>query len=413
MGLNTNGALAPRWLKISTASVFVLWIVAQVVMLVLYWQVPQYSDAANYAAFARQAFDAGSWYPLAANIANDMWVANTGYINFLVANLYLFGTLDFVGIEQLLLNILLLWSLAKLTRYFAGDAAACMAVLVFCLLPSNTVIVAAHMSDLLAVALILFSMAMLRRSWPWLIAAGFVVILANWVRPVAMVYLPSLLLFALYKHVKFKWYVPYICGMAIGAVAIAGLTYASCGHAMLGSTTKGTNMIMGCNDRANGAYDASVFEEGGPGYIDPALGYNAFQTDSALTRRSAEWILSHPGRFAALAPAKMFRLWGADYYVDKILEEDSHTSGKTQMMLSATYYLAILLCLVGLWRERKSLWGIAGILFMPVLIGSAMHLLMYGGMRYHYPMLPPVIYFAAVGLCALLKMPPKSIATGR
>lgn len=400
-----NQSRKTRWLRYAAVASVAIWMIGQIVMVICFWDRPQVSDANNYATFAREAVEAGCWYPTVHIFTTDMWVANTGYINFLVANLRIFGTLTFVGIEQIGLNILLLWSLWKLAGKFGGKDAALATVTVFCLLPSNAMHVPTWMSDLMFCSLMLWSCTLMRRSVWWLLLAGAVMSVANWVRPTALVFIPSLILYGLYVKAPVKDWISYATGAAIVTCAVTALVYSSCGYPLSGSTTKGTNMMMGCWDGADGGYDASVFSEGNPGYISPELHYNVLQTDSCLTHRSVEWIMDNPVRFLTLAPVKMGRLWGADCYADKMLvPKDRQLSTPMRTVWSVTYYVALLLVPVGLWKMRKRLWGLAGILFLPVIAGSGMHLLMYGGLRYHYPMMPSVIFFAAIGLCALLRM---------
>lgn len=412
MGL--NNLLTPRRnaLGLCAGIVAMLWLAMQIIVIATHWGAPQYSDAANYLQFASEAVAANAIYPTATQIYNA-WVANTGYINFLVLNLYAFGTTDFVPVEQLLLNCLLLWSVRELTRRFGSEAAANVAVIIFCLLPSNIYNVQTRMSDLFCCALFMWSIVLMRRKAGWLLLAGAVAAVANWARPVGMVFWPSVMLGALLicRKERLGWgkigrlTLSYAVGVALVGGAIMISTDASCGVPLHGSTTKGTNMIMGCNDRARGEYDDSVFQPGECGYIDPALGLNAVERDQELTRRSVSWILANPVQFLKIAPAKVFRLWCGDYYANKVLEPATKSPAplKTIALWSLTYYATLLLALAGIWHERRRLWGMAGVILLPVVLGTGMHLLMYGGMRYHYPLMVPLYYFAAIGALSLAK----------
>lgn len=392
-------------MRIAAIASILIWIVAQIILIALTFDMPQYSDAANYIRFAREAVEAGSWYPTISVFNESMWVANTGYINFLALNIRIFDTLKFVGIEQMLFNFLLLWGIWKLTCRFAGKNAGLAAIILFCLLPSNAMAVPAFMSDLMCMSLLIASLAVMRHNIRVLAAAGVLCGIANWIRPIGPVFWPSILLYALYTRTPLRMYIPYILGIALVWGATSLLALHSCGYPLSGSTTKGTNMIMGCNDDADGGYNAIVFRDGKIGYIDPALHYNVVQTDSALTRRSIDWIMANPGRFATLVPAKMYRLWGGDFYSHKVFIEDEDTTpASTKILMSGIFYILIALALYGLWICRKQLWGIAGIIFLPVLTGSGMHIIMYGGLRYHYPMVPCLIFFAAIAVCTLVKL---------
>lgn len=398
-----NTFFSKRCVQIATIISLISWLIAQLILIVHFWEAPLYSDAANYAQFAREAVEASSWYPTVQQFNENYWIANTGYINFLAANLYIFGSLHFVAIEQLILNALLLYSLWKLTNRFGGDIAGQFMVILFCLLPSNITVVPALMSDLLCMALIFFSIALLNRN-PWVVAlCGVLMILGNWVRPIAVVFLPSIILYAIIRRIPIKLWISYFGGMVIPLCLILVMTNHSCGHPLAGSTTKGANMIIGCWDGADGGYGNIVFEPQNPGNIIFSTEMNVVEKDSEMTKRSLNWIISNPGKFIKLIPMKMVRLWIADTYADKVmLSDDRAFSNNKRMLYSLPYYFILLLGLYGLWRVRKELLGIPGLILLPIILGSGMHILMYGGMRYHYPMMPCVLYFAALGLCYLV-----------
>ena len=388
-----------KFYRIAACAAIALWAIGQIILLILLANKPQYSDALNYSNFARDAVVAGSWYPTIHNFSDDYWVANTGYINFLILNLKIFGSLALVGVEQLFFNCIILWSLWKLARKFGGEKVGYVAVVLFCILPSNIMSTPVYMSDMLCMALILFSFAVCGRQWWTIVLSGALLTLGNWVRPIAPVFFPSLILYALMRREKPMRWIYYVAGMTIVYIGILGVTYNSCGHPLGGSTTKGCNMLIGNWDGADGSYTDEVFKPGNPGHPLVEPGLNTVQKDSLLTRRAIDWIIDNPGRFIALMPAKAAHLWVADIYAQKCFQpKDEGFSKVTIVGLSAIYYIVLLLCACGIWHERRRLWGMSGVLLLPVILGTGMHFLMYGGMRYHYPMMFSVIYFAAIGL---------------
>lgn len=407
MGLDKALPVIRRCAYVASA----LWLIAQVVVIIYYWDCPQFSDANNYAVFAREAVDSHSWYPTVQQFSYA-WVANTGYINFLVLNLYMFGTLAYIPIFQLLFNILLAFSIFLFVRRYAGECQAYVALIFFCVLPSNVFDVVTRMSDLACCALFALSIVMLRKSGIGIIlVAGMLAAVANWIRPIGAMFWPAIFLYWLFTLMRtrkcvyiYSYAIPYILGVLIVNSAIMAITYHSCGHALAGSTTKGTNMIMGCNDLADGGYNDAVFREGQLGYISPDSVVSAPERDRILTQRSVDWVLAHPGKFAKLAPVKMMRLWVADHYAYKVLEspDDTQPSTREVMLWSVTYYLLLAMALVGIWMCRHTLLSINGAVLLALLLGCGMHMVMYGGMRYHYPMMLCLYFFAAIGVCGLI-----------
>lgn len=389
-----------------------IWMIAQIIVIVYRWDAPMFSDAANYAQFAYESYGLSSWYPTYEQMHNNAWIANTGYINFLILNLYVFGSLKFVAFQQLALNCLLLFCIYKLAIKFGGNATGCFAIILFCILPSNLFNTSPLMSDLMCMSLLFASILILRRNFLCLFLAGMVAAIANWVRPIGIIYWPSIFIISLillHNKVSVRRYalyaIVYISGILVVNSCISALTYHTSGVALSGSTTKGTNMIIGCNNNSDGGYSDEVFQPGMPGYI-PQGELNAVERDKELTRRSVQWIINHPVKFISLIPAKIFRLWCGDYYNNTIYQATKEKNSMSTIFLwSLTYYMILLFALIGIWKLRKDFWGINAAILLPVILGTGMHFLMYGGMRYHYPMMPPLIFFAAVALQSVCNIP--------
>lgn len=68
---------------------------------------------------------------------------------------------------------------------------------------------------------------------------------------------------------------------------------------------------------------------------------------------------------------------------------------------SAVYYIVLMLSAPGLIAFDRRLRGVAGLPLIPLIGGFCIHALMYGGVRYHYPYIPILIFYASVGLISL------------
>ena len=70
---------------------------------------------------------------------------------------------------------------------------------------------------------------------------------------------------------------------------------------------------------------------------------------------------------------------------------------------SLVYYVVMVLFALALWKLRRRLLGYWGIFLIPVVLGSAMHMVLYGAPRYHYPYMPIVIMYASMAALMLEK----------
>ena len=74
-----------------TLAIFVIWIIAQIVVVYLYWGEPQYSDAERYRIYAAQCYANGTWYPDSSQtyIKKLIFIRRGIKINSLPSSLYM------------------------------------------------------------------------------------------------------------------------------------------------------------------------------------------------------------------------------------------------------------------------------------------------------------------------------------
>ena len=402
-----------RPLAIITAIVVMLWLVVQVGLCVHYWDVAQHGDAGVYDSLARRVVAAGSWYPIGVDLVDTDYIFNPGYVNFLALCLRLTGSLAWVAVVQIVLNCVLLRVIYSIVRRVTGGDAVCadVAVIGFCVIYSNVFYPMAHLTEILFACLLYCGIAMVRPRPMWLFACGVMLVLANWVRPVVILFVPSVLLYFLYMKYPLRCWGGLAAGAAVCAGALSLMSYHSCGRVVLSSTTGGVNLIMSMNDDAKGYYDTEVFGEGKIGYIDDKAGYSVFEKDSMWKSAALAWAKDNPGKVAALAPKKLYYLWSRDVDLKSDLEGDGadvtdaggYGSYIYRVLYSIPYLLVMLAGVAGVWVKRRGLWGRWGIFLLPLLLGCAMHTLLYGGVRYHYPYMPVVLLFASVGTAYFIR----------
>lgn len=398
--ISNNKSMPSRYrffsLRNISAVFVIIWLVAQIVVVTIYWDLPAYSDSAAYRRLALESSDAG-WYPLINHLYSENYIFNPGYVNFLVLYLRVFGSFTGIGIVNICLNALLLWAVYDIVRKLATQKAAYVAVIFFCLLPSNVLIAAVTMSDLFFAALMYIAISLFRRN-PWtMLAAGLLTGLANYVRPVAILFIVPLVLYAVVRKFGIKPVAVFFTGMLTITALIGMINRQMTNELFVSGSTAGVNLIMSATDDGGGSYNDAVFEEGKAGFLGNGR-YSVFEKDSIWKSRAIEWIKCNPGRYAANAPLKLARLWLGDSYHDLVLTQQRWV-GWLKALTSVPYYILCILAMIGLWRRRRELFGLWGIYLIPLLGACAMHMLLYGGMRYHYPYIPIIILFATQAFC--------------
>ena len=227
---------------------------------------------------------------------------------------------------------------------------------------------------------------------------------ANYIRPIALLFVISAVLYLyLSNTAKIRAIVCFMVGIFIANIGIGLFNISNNGHFMISASTSGVNLIMGANNYADGSYNDSCFEKGQLGDLSEYKGeLNVFTRDSIYKNRAIEWIKNHPGDYLKLIPIKITRLWIGDSYQEMIFnpsyKEDVsfHKRIIKIITFSISYYIILLLAIVGMIISRKKFFRELGVWTLPIIGACIMHAILYGGMRYHYPYIPLLILFATI-----------------
>ncbi|MDR0603902.1 MAG: glycosyltransferase family 39 protein [Bacteroidales bacterium] len=398
--------------------VLAVWVVGQMALIVYFWDKPQGSDQGAYMKMAKQCFEAGEWYPGDSHLY-ESFIWAPGFINYLILQLHLFGTLKANLFFNLFMNIAIVAEIYYLGNRFFSKKTAQLAVIIWCFLYSNmmAVIPAGTEIPFLFSALTAFCLCLHPRIL-FLSIAGLLFTLANWVRPLAVIFLAGAIVYMLWKKYAPVHYLSLLLPLLLLVFLIGKTAERRTGYFIYQSTTSGINLIMTANDKAYGGIATSLINDSTSAvFIDDREGLTFFQKDSVWKARSIQWIKAHPARYGMLYVKKLAGLYVEDSWSDRpILGGDGFVDsyvvagkvGKSafiaravQMGLkSLTYYFALVACCYGVITSlrRKTLLSGKGILLFILLAGTLVTCIFCVSPRYHYPYLFVVILFAASGV---------------
>ena len=123
-------------LKTVTLTIVLIFIAVHIFLLIFYFGNPQHSDQVVHMNVANKAFSEGTWYPTASNLYDNFIVA-PGLINFLILQLKLFGTMNYNGVFQLLMNLTMLFEVYYIAKHFFSKVVGYIATIIYCLIYSN------------------------------------------------------------------------------------------------------------------------------------------------------------------------------------------------------------------------------------------------------------------------------------
>lgn len=403
-------------LKKLTIGLVLLWILAQVILLWVYFDHRLVPDSKAYIDYALYSYAHGLSYPSQANLYNDFIFA-PGLVMYLIGLLKLFGTVKIAMFLNILLNIGVVGNIFYIARYFFNRQAAYYSVILYCCLISNLFIPLHIITELpfLFFALSAFSLCLQGKTMS-LVAAGLLFVLAQSVRPIVLVFIVAVVCFFIVRKADWKKYAVLFLSYFVFYTAYGIYNKTQCGHFVAASTTGGFNLMMVSHDKAWENVDYSVFNKGCVGYIDNPEKTDFIQRDSIWKARSVAWIKTHPVKYMELFFKKLPRMYTIDCWtLSSVLEINSiedawHSSNPKRSLLnrriaqaveSIPYYITFVLFLLSVYKKRKEILSAKGILLLLFALGTIMTCLLPMDVRYHYPYIFVVTIWAGYYLASI------------
>lgn len=397
-----------------------LMLAVQIYLICSYSGAQQLSDYGTYIASAQSCFEHGSWYPMHGNL-HDSYIFAPGLINYFVLQLKLFGSLQANAWLNLLLNLAILGIVFTISRKYFSASAAWWSVTFYSLLYSTWWSVISAGTEVPFLALSLAGIWIMLRRNPWLsVVAGVCFALANWIRPLVIVFIFVGIIAVWFNRRKsVKHFAASVLSLVIGygatIYAIGTLSEATCGEFITKSSTGGINLIYTANDKAYGGVASSLCNDStNTCFIYDEGKYTYAQKDSIWKSRAIEWIKDNPGRYAKLYLLKIPGMFVEDAWPDRSVLPgagmvDAYVHGHISLgeflphaialvAKSLVYYIVLLLFACSLWICRRVIFTVKGIWLLLWLGGVAGTCLLAVTPRYHYPFLFVMIMWGAYGL---------------
>ena len=225
-----------------------------------------------------------------------------------------------VGLANFAFAVLAGWLLLDIARRIAGsELAARAAFLLFAVYPNAIGYVPLALTEVFYTTLLLAIcwLLVVRPSSLRLAIAGLVLGLATQVKAQSVVIVPLILGIELLRAPGLWRRIPatIVRGLVLAtfaALVVAPWTlrnYREMQAFIPVSTNGGITLLTGNNDSASGAFtpDDPVVHA-----LDARTDLDEMARDAEAKRLGMEWIMANPGRFVALMPMKLVRLWGPD-----------------------------------------------------------------------------------------------------
>lgn len=382
------------------------------------------SDSQRYFELATNAVKNGVWYPSSLNI-HDTYIFGNGLINLLILSIRLTGSIEAIKFVNIFCIYAILISCIYIIRKIFGDTEIqYWFTVIFCSTGTFWGEVAQARTELIFMAFAFGATALLMTGKIYTcLISGIFFALANWTRPLGVVFLIAGIWLLATQRAKLKQYLCLVLGAAVTVCAIGGIAYFNCGYFAYQATTGGYNLLMGASEGADGTSKFEVFGEGGAGYLsEKQKSEMTFKEKDAFYKSEAmKWIKENPGDYIKLMPKKMLvTLYSEGYSLGTFYNDATagnggafyrgligRMTGQSEEKLSsadiiviwtqAVYMITLVLafvCVVFLIVKRRAAKIMPFIFTVAGAIGVTM--LLVGGPRYHFPILPYIIMAAAI-----------------
>lgn len=402
----------------AAAAITIVFTLVQLTVLAV-WGYTPYPDCTGYEYLAREALAEGGLYPTRSQLVSAPFVWNVGAVQAVRLSIALTGGTGALLVVYALMKGATAWLVFCLTRRIADEKAALAAVAIYALYPAGWPEGTSTLSEVPFVFFNLSALCLaLHRKH---LAAGALMAVANWFRPMSIIFFAGL---ALYYFMKRSGAAAALlktaAGAAVGVAVIGGASMAGNGRFIFQAKTGWMALAQYSWDNDSDTLrDAALFAEGNPMACPQAR--DAVERDAAWQRNFLTWLRHNPGEYLAQMPAKLGRTFVSDNVtfcaflpqkrsphklydelsMPRLLRDAPHFSPVQWLaVVNLAYYYALLATFAAgcflLLRQPEGRTRLA--LPLGVIASGTLLLLFFGHgeARFHMPFMPFVIAVAGM-----------------
>ncbi len=397
------------------------------VILILFGYTPM-NDTDGYIEYARICVQQGEPYPCNALIKGTPFIWNIGSINLIALSLQLFGSFYPVLILMCILKAMTAWLLAKITQCLCCDKIAIITLLLYVCYPNNWGQSTMLLSEIPMISLALLSlyMILIQKKTCFYILAGIIMAWANWFRPIAVLFIISILAYIILFQRKeiLRKSVPFLLGFGCMVMTFGLECYTRTGYFVYQCESFWYNMADDAYDGAtpDPHFGQPLYPKGTPRYIENMQDKTCFECTEIWKQRCIPWLLTHKVEYLSKIPYRIYYMYQNDIdnmaaflrnkenaennYIllpyRHIIGEIGNLNSTQYLALLCTiyYFLIILTALVGsIYIVIKRQWQQGFLpLFIPIFGTFSLVALVQGETRFKSPFMPFIMILSAYGI---------------
>lgn len=399
------------------------------------------NDGVGYIEYAETCIEAGEPYPCLGLIKGYPFIWNIGVINLTALFLKTFHSIYPILVFFCLLKALTALLIAKISELVFNSKVAFTTLILYILYPNNWGEVTTVNSETPMIFLVLLAFYILLKNSEnirWLFLGGMLMALANWFRPIALIFLGSLMLY--YILFKRKNILRKTVGILSGYILIIFLfgieSYFRTGYFIYQAESLWFNMAEATYETSvRPHYNTEMYPVGTARYIDNMHDKTAIECNQIWKKRSLEWLKNNKLNYLSKVPGRLLYMYFNDIdnmtflIKDKSKAENNYITLPYRNIIQRLNTLdyvqtAAFICMVLYYALLLlALWGTIKLLarkrfknaFLPliIIIGGSLAIVfaIHGETRFKVPFMPFIFMLAATSLSEKLSFKTKSQQT--
>lgn len=386
-----------RQLVIMLIGLFTLF---QLIILFIFGYTP-YPDSNGYILLAQESVAHGELYPIASKLNEYPFLWNIGAINAVAVSLALFHSVSPLLVSYALLKGITAWLFYAVTRKICNSHVALIALILYLVYPANYGESTSVLSELPFMFFIFLGLylSIVRHCN---LAGGVMLALANWFRPMAIIFLLAIIIYNLYKWRKsLRLLIGYFAMILI----IGFMSYQRTGLFIYQAKTG----WMALTDYSTNHTPESM-------QVREHKEWNVNQKDSAWQSLFMDWLKDHPIEYIQQMPIKLVNTYVSDnvnmctFIPDKANKEYMYEEVSMQTLIShfprlstiqwvtivnlIVYFFLLLSASASLFYFNKDIYLLP---LSIILLGTLLLLFLgHGEARFHITFMPFFIMLSAL-----------------
>lgn len=385
------------------------------------------NDGDGYIKYARMCIDYGEPYPCAPTINGQPFIWNIGQINLVALSLYLFHSVYPILVLMCFLKATSAYLLARIAQKTCNDQIGLIALLLYVCYPNNWGQSTTLLSEIPPITLLLGAVFIILHTTRvrHLFIAGTLMAVANWFRPISLIFIGTFFLYFLFFKNK-QWlrsFSSLLAGYTLFILVVGTSCWLRTGYFLYQSETLWFNMAAATYETSvEPHYNTEAYPKGTIRYIENMKDKTAIECNQIWKQRCLEWLKDNKANYLSKIPGRLVYMYMNDmdnipaFLPDKSKAQNNYVTLPYRTLLynlqnlsyiqwlgllNMTYYAFLLLAFVfslHVLRSEKRYDNL--FLLCCIVIGGSLALVLavHGETRFKAPFMPFIFMGAAVGI---------------